>query len=80
MEHYEYEKIIHEYENQFNVDLGEKTRKLLVKYHQQLESAHDDRIIPFNVLCREIVIKEMCNKLRPGMELYDRVYTIAAQN
>jgi hypothetical protein len=77
MEQYEYDIIMDNCSRKYNVELNEKARFALVVFHQRITD-----IIPisFEYLCTELVLEEMCKKLRPDMDLYTRVFSPQALN
>lgn len=77
MEQYEYDEIMDRISEKHNIVLDSFSRKALVLLHQRLFGKAN---IPFNVLCEQMVLEEMCNTLRPNMDLYSRVYALHSRN
>jgi len=77
MEQFEYDSIMDRFTEEFNVELDSYTRKSLVLFHQRMSTIRE---LSFESLCKQMILEEKCNRIHPGMDIYNRVFTIHGQN
>ena len=75
MERYEYHEMMNDYCNKYDVTMNYFIRERMISFHETvLEDA------PFELLCKQMALDLMCERLRPGMRLYERTYSLYSQN